>query len=73
MDLYLHLSSESLVTYVTHRRTYYFAYSCLLIVNPDFTTIPRDIFSLFTIFFFNIKTMVLYPRHSLKNACSIST
>jgi hypothetical protein len=36
-------------------------------------TIPRDIFSLFTIFFFNIKTMVLYPKHSLKNACSIST
>jgi hypothetical protein len=35
MDLCLHLSSESLVTYVTHRRTYYFAYSCLLIVNPD--------------------------------------
>ena len=36
MDLCLHLSSESLVTYVTHRRTYYFAYSCLLIVNLDF-------------------------------------
>ena len=32
-----HLSSELLVTYATYRKTCYFAYTCLLFMNPDFS------------------------------------